>query len=228
MSIKAAVYIRVSSPSKEGQSEDEKRQTTENQRLKIEDWLKFQKDIESVQWFSDEQTGRNTKRPGFQEMIRGIEEGRFNMVIGLRVDRLFRSMKDLVTYANFFREHKCGMITIDQSINIDPEWKSPSSQLLLHILGAIAEFEDVLISSRTKDGLDRVRNENRKIGRPPFGFIKDPNNHGKFIPIPEQMEIARKVIRLRARGGGYGEIAQRTGLTKTQVKRILSKKEIYK
>ncbi|MEM0136061.1 MAG: hypothetical protein QXU18_12700, partial [Thermoplasmatales archaeon] len=90
------------------------------------------------------------------------------------------------------------------------------------------EFEDVLISSRTKDGLDRVRNENRKIGRPPFGFIKDPNNHGKFIPIPEQMEIARKVIRLRARGGGYGEIAQRTGLTKTQVKRILSKKEIYK
>lgn len=225
--MKAAIYIRVSSPSKEGTPEDKKRQTTENQRQKIEEWLKYQKDIEVYNWYSDEQTGRNTNRPKFQEMIKDIENGYVNTVIALRVDRLFRSMKDLANHAQFFKEHHCGMIIIDQGINIDPEWKNPTAQLLLNILGAIAEFEDVLISARTKDGLERVKKENRKIGRPPFGFKMDPNNKGNLIPIPEEIEIAKRVIRLRNRGAGYGEIATKLKISKMNVKRILEKKDLY-
>ncbi len=225
--LRSAIYVRVSSISKEGQLEDEKRQTTENQRIRIEEWLKLQRNIESVVWFRDEQTGRNVKRPGFQEMMKGVEEEKFNTIIGLRVDRLFRSMKDLATHAQFFKEHKTGMIIIDQGINIDPEWKNPTSQLLLNILGAIAEFEDILISTRTKDGLDRVRNENRKIGRPPFGYTKDPNNHGRFIPVPDKIQVARSVINLHSKGAGYGEISDRLGIPKSVVRGILGRRKLY-
>ena len=227
MGINAALYLRVSSTSREGQQEDEKRQTTENQRIRLEEWLKSQKGIDSVTWFRDEQTGRNAKRPGFQEMIKGVEEGKFNLIVGLRVDRLFRSMKDLATYAQFFEDHKTGMVIVDQGIDIDPEWKNPTSQLLLNILGAIAKFEDDLISTRTKDGLDRVRSENRKIGRPPFGFMPDPDNPGKFIPDQEKIEVARRVINLRRRGAGYGEISGRLGLKVSTVRAIVEHKSLY-
>ena len=225
MGINAALYLRVSSTSREGQPEDEKRQTTENQRIRLEEWLKSQKGIDSITWFRDEQTGRNTKRPGFQEMINGIEEGKLDLVVGLRVDRLFRSMKDLATHAQFFRDHKTGMVIIDQGISIDPEWKNPTSQLLLNILGAIAEFEDVLISTRTKDGLERVRSENRRIGRPPFGFVKDPDHPGKFIPVQEKIEIEKRVMNLRRRGAGYGEISSRLGLNVSMVRRIVRRND---
>ena len=238
--LRAGVYLRVSSKSSEGTAEDEKRQTTENQRLRIEEWLKFQRDIESTTWFRDEQTGRNTKRPGFQEMMKGVEEEKFNTIIGLRVDRLFRSMKDLATHAQFFKEHKTGMIIIDQGINIDPEWKNPTSQLLLNILGAIAEFEDVLISTRTKDGLERVRSENeerekqglppKRIGRPPFGFAKNPDEYktGEFVPIPEELNRAKEVIELRERQASLDEISQRTGIPKGTVNKIIKRWNFYK
>lgn len=227
MGVNAALYLRVSSTSKEGQQEDEKRQTTENQRLRLEEWLKSRKGIDSVTWFKDEQTGRNTKRPGFQEMIRGVEEGRFNMVVALRIDRLFRSMKDLAVYAQFFQEHSAGMVIVDQNIDIGPDWKDPTAQLLLNILGAIATFEVELTSRRTKDGLDRVRSENRKIGRPPFGFMQDPDRPGKFVPVSEKLELARRVINLRRRGAGYGEISGRLGLKISTVRAIIEHKSLY-
>ncbi len=225
--LRVAAYLRVSSKNPEGTAEKDKRQTNENQKAKIEEWIAKQDNIESWVSFPDEQTGKNTNRPQFRKMIEGIVEGKFNAVVALRVDRLFRSMKDLANHIQLFREHGTGMIIIDQGINIDPEWKNPTSQLLLNILGAMAEFEVVLISTRTKDGLDRVRSENRKIGRPPFGFIKDSANIGEFLPVAEDMDIAKRVVRLRQRGSGYGEIAERTGLTISMVRRIIKRKELY-
>jgi len=172
-----AIYLRVSSRSDEETPEDQKRQTTENQRYRLEEWLKHRTDVESVEWFRDEQTGRNAERPGLKALLDGVNSGRFNMVVALRIDRLFRSMKDLAEITSIFHDKKVGMILIDSGIDIDPEWNNPTSELLLHIPGAIAQFEDVLIYSRTKDGLARLLKENevreknglprKRIGRLP-------------------------------------------------------------
>ncbi len=227
--LRAALYLRVSSKNPEGTEEKDKRQTNKNQKARLEEWLSIQKNIEYHEFFPDEQTGRNTQRPHFQEMMKGVEEGKFNVIVAVRVDRLFRSMKDLANYIQFLKDQHAGMIIIDQGINIDPEWKNPTAQLLLNILGAIAEFEDVLISVRTKDGLERVRNEKRKIGRPPFGFIAnpDPDKTGEYIPVPDQIDLAKKVIRLKQSGAGYGEISSRTGLSISMIRRILNRKRLY-
>jgi orotate phosphoribosyltransferase-like protein len=50
---------------------------------------------------------------------------------------------------------------------------------------------------------------------------------GKFIQVPEDIEIAKKVIRLKQRGAGYGEIAGRVGLKISTVRMILKHKELY-
>jgi len=237
--LRMAIYLRVSSRSDEETPEDQKRQTTENQRYRLEEWLKHRTDVESVEWFRDEQTGRNAERPGLKALLDGVNSGRFNMVVALRIDRLFRSMKDLAEITSIFHDKKVGMILIDSGIDIDPEWNNPTSELLLHILGAIAQFEDVLISSRTKDGLARLLKENevreknglprKRIGRPPYGFRAnpDPTKSGEFIQVPEEMETARKVVRLKQRGAGYGEISERLHLNRETVRNIIKHKELY-
>jgi len=237
--LRMAVYLRVSSRSDEETPEDQKRQTTENQRYRLEEWLRYRKDVESVEWFRDEQTGRNADRPGLKLLLEGVNSGKFNMVVALRIDRLFRSMKDLAEITSIFHDKKVGMILIDSGINIDPGWNNPTSELLLHILGAIAQFEDVLISSRTKDGLARLLKENetrrenglpeKRIGRPAYGFRAnpDPSKTGEFIQVPEEIEIARKVIRLKQRGAGYGEIAGRVGLKISTIRMIISHRDLY-
>ncbi|MGC8483986.1 MAG: recombinase family protein, partial [Thermodesulfobium sp.] len=118
-----------------------------------------------------------------------------------------------------------GMVIVDQNIDIGPQWKDPTAQLLLNILGAIAEFEDGLISARTKDGLERVKSENRKVGRHPYGFISDPDHSGKFIPVPEKIELARKVMNLRKRGVDCE--ARRGGFELNPSKCIMSKRIHY-
>lgn len=225
--MRAAIYIRVSSPAKEGVSEQDKRQTTENQKLKINEWLKYQRDITEIQWFKDEQSARTDARPEFKKLIEQIEKHNIDVVIGLRVDRLFRSMKDLANYAQFFQKNHVGMMIIDQGINIDPTWSNPTSQLLLNILGAIAEFEDVLISNRTKDGLERVKKENRKIGRPPFGFLPT-DKKGEFIPDLNKIKIAKSIIRMHSQQKvGYNELAEKYNVNRETVRYIIKNKNIY-
>jgi orotate phosphoribosyltransferase-like protein len=50
---------------------------------------------------------------------------------------------------------------------------------------------------------------------------------GKFIQVPEEIKIAKKVIRLKQRGAGYGEIAGRVGLKISTVRMILKHKDLY-
>jgi predicted RNA-binding protein YlqC (UPF0109 family) len=50
---------------------------------------------------------------------------------------------------------------------------------------------------------------------------------GKFIQVPEDIEIAKKVIRLKQRGAGYGELAGRIGLNISAVRMILKHKDLY-
>ena len=227
--VKVALYLRVSSKPKEGATEREKRQTNDNQELRLDEWLSSQKNIHSYEKFADEQTGRNDKRPSFQEMMKGVGEGKFDLIVALRVDRLFRSMKDLTSYAWFLKEHKTGMQIIDQGVNIDPEWRNPTAQLLLNILGAVAEFEDVLISARTIDGLERVKDEGRRIGKPPLGFVKnpDPEKTGEFVTIPGEIYLAKRVIKLWYNKASLGEISQKTGLNISHVRSIIRRRDLY-
>ena len=75
--------------------------------------------------------------------------------------------------------------------------------------------------------MERVRSKNRRIGRPPFGFMPDTDHPGKFIPGQDKIELARRVINLRRRGAGYGEISGRLGLKVSTVRAIVEHKSLY-
>jgi len=78
-----------------------------------------------------------------------------------RLDRLGRSLKDLIGHADSLRSQSVGLRSLKEAIDTD----SCTGQLVFHIFGALAEFERALIRERTRAGLAAARARGRVGGR---------------------------------------------------------------
>ena len=154
---KVALYARVSS------REESERQDPENQlrilRRKVE-W----DEVDVYKEYIDYAPGSDPNRPQLQQMLRDMTAMRFRAIYIVRLDRITRSLRNLLTMIEEFNAHGVELVCTEQDIRTD----SSTGKLLTHFLGAIAEFERDLISERTKEGLARARAEGRFPGRVPL------------------------------------------------------------
>ena len=81
-----------------------------------------------------------------------------------RLDRLERSLKELLETVENLKTQNIGLISLEERI----ETTSPTGELIFHMSGAIAHFERRLISERTKDGIKAARAKGQKPRRPPL------------------------------------------------------------
>ncbi|MGB2518277.1 recombinase family protein [Shewanella algae] len=102
---------------------------------------------------------KSKKRPELDRMIDALREG--DIVVVQRLDRLGRSLKDLIELLDDFKQQGVQFISLNE--NIDST--TAIGELAFHMIGSIAQFERRLISERTKAGLDAVRARGRKGGR---------------------------------------------------------------
>ncbi|WP_125783070.1 recombinase family protein [Pseudoalteromonas rubra] len=104
-------------------------------------------------------SGRTLDRPELARLLDAIREG--DMVVVQRLDRLGRSLSDLIKILELFRSSKVGFISLAESIDTT----SAVGELAFHMIGSIAQFERRLISERTITGLQAARARGRKGGR---------------------------------------------------------------
>ncbi|MCU7940438.1 MAG: recombinase family protein [gamma proteobacterium symbiont of Bathyaustriella thionipta] len=109
--------------------------------------------------FTDHITGKHKERPELTRLMDSIREG--DIIVVWRLDRLGRSLKDLIELLEYFREHKSKFISLTENIDTT----SAMGELIFHVIGAMAQFERALISERTKAGLKAARARGRKGGR---------------------------------------------------------------
>lgn len=111
--------------------------------------------------FQDIGSGVKVDRNGLEELKAHLREG--DVVVVLKIDRIFRSLKNLVELIDYFNEHKIGFKSLTE-----PEFDttSPNGKFLVQIFGAVAEFERNLISERTKIGLKNAKRRKIHLGRP--------------------------------------------------------------
>lgn len=110
--------------------------------------------------FNDQITGRKIQRPGLDSTLEFARQG--DIVIVWRLDRLSRSLKDLIEIVALLDSKKIGLRSLHESIDTS----SSSGKLIFHIFGALAEFERNLIRERTHAGLQAARARGRQGGRP--------------------------------------------------------------
>jgi Site-specific recombinases, DNA invertase Pin homologs len=113
-------------------------------------------------------SGKNINRKAYQEMLNNIDN--CDLVIVYKIDRLARSLIDLLNFINLLDSKNKGFVSIADT-GIDTT--NPNGKLLIQILGAFAEFERNIINERTRKGREFARERGRKFGRPELKIDKN-------------------------------------------------------
>ena len=101
--------------------------------------------------YSDTKTGANLEREQLNRLLDDADQGKFNLVICTKIDRLSRSIKDFHGLADRLAKIKIGLIAVSQ--NIDTSDNNPYANLMRNIFMSFAEFERNIISERTREKL---------------------------------------------------------------------------
>ena len=119
--------------------------------------------------FKEKAGGAKADRPELRKMIDQLREG--DVIITWKLDRLGRSLRDLVNLVNEIQDKGAGLKSLNDSIDTT----TPQGKLTFHLFASLAEFERDIIRERTKAGLEAARARGRKGGRPK-GLSKEAQN----------------------------------------------------
>lgn len=191
--MKTAVYVRVST----------EKQSTEMQEREISMFL-ASKSIKELEIYRDEdESGKSTSRPALNRLLNDCKQGKVETLIVWKLDRLFRSLIELITHLKQFQKQKVTFISIKENIDLS----TPTGILMMQILGAFSEYEREMIVTRVKAGLANAKAKGKQLGKP------------SKIPI----EVQRQVVTLKTSGKSYREVANITGLKIPAIQRLISK-----
>jgi DNA invertase Pin-like site-specific DNA recombinase len=112
--------------------------------------------------YSEKASGKSTNgRREFDKLMRALQPG--DVVTVTKLDRLARSSRDLQNILHELKERGCGFVSLGES------WCDTTSevgQLMLTIMGGIAQFERSLIRKRCDEGIERAKAKGTQFGRP--------------------------------------------------------------
>lgn len=192
--IKVALYARVSS------RESQERQDPENQ-LRILRRRAEWDEVDVYKEYVDHAPGKDPNRPALGQLQRDMKAMRFRRIYVVRLDRITRSLPNLLSMIESFDKYGVEFVCTEQDIRTD----TSTGKLMINFLGAIAEFESNLISERTKEGLARAASQGRFPGRK---------------PIEIDMQTAQV---LRSDGMSYSELADFFEVSKATISRRFKK-----
>ena len=132
-------------------------------------------------------SGKSKSRPELERMLDSLRKG--DIVVVQRLDRLGRSLKDLIELLDGFKSLGVQFISLNESIDTT----SAVGELAFHIIASVAQFERQLISERTKAGLASARARGRKGGRKVKLSVSDIKKAQAMLLNPEmtKAEVAK-------------------------------------
>jgi DNA invertase Pin-like site-specific DNA recombinase len=103
------------------------------------------------------------KRPGYDHLCRGIARREFDQVSAWSVDRLGRSLQELVAFLGELHAKNVDLYLHQQGLDTG----TPAGKAMFQMMGVFAEFERAMIVERVKAGLARARSQGKRLGRRP-------------------------------------------------------------
>jgi len=149
-------------------------------------------------------SGADIKRPALQEMIEAARKRRFDILIVWKLDRLSRSLKDLINTLDELGT--CGVDFVSYDNNLDTS--TPTGKLVFQIVGAVAEFEKDIIRERVIAGLANAKAKGKKLGRP-------------TLPL----NILNKAKEFKAAGHSFRYIEKKLGVGEGSIRKQFQKKK---
>ena len=156
----------------------------------------------AIRIFDDVISGKKFDRSGLAALIDYARSG--DTLTVTRLDRLGRSLKELLETVEDLKIRGIGLISLEERIDTT----SAAGELVFHVFGAIAHFERRLISERTRDGLATAAKNGRHPGRPKAD--------------PEKVDAALKLVEA---GLSPRQAAKQIGIGRSTLYRIVAEQE---
>lgn len=133
------------------------RVSTQDQRLDVQHEALTRSGCENT--FDDTMSGKVSDRPGLQKALEQLRKG--DTLVVWKLDRLGRSVKQLVDLVSYFEEEGIHLVSITDSIDTS----TPAGRFFFHVMASLAEMERELTVERTRAGLETARKHGRIGGR---------------------------------------------------------------
>jgi DNA invertase Pin-like site-specific DNA recombinase len=146
-------------------------------------------------------SGSKESRPELNRMLKDAHARAFDAIAVWKLDRLGRSLKHLVTTIADLEHYGVSFVSLRDNLDLS----TPAGRLMMHIIGAMAEFERSLIQERVVAGIRSAQARGVRFGR------------------PKVYCSALKIAALREQGVPWVEVARRLDVGKGTAQRVYSK-----
>ena len=200
-----AIYTRVSTTdqAREGHSLEE-----QEKRLKARC---ISNDYEVYKVYTDAGiSGKSAEnRPAYQQMLKDMKKGKFNLIMAFKMDRISRSIIDFEDFFKELKKYNCGIEFLCENIDTT----GAAGMMFARILGIFAQFERELIQERTLVGVESAVNKGHFGGKPPLGYKHKLDVSGKhklkeWEIDKDEAKIVKEIFDLCASGKTYFQISK--------------------
>lgn len=209
--VKTGIYMRVST---EDQAKDGF--SIHAQREKLSSYANIN-DWEIVDYYIDEGiSAKNIKdRPDINRLINDVKEGKINNVLVYKLDRLTRSVKDLISLIELFEQYNCTFSSVTEKLDTS----NAVGRMFIKIIGIFAEFERENLAERVSFGYEqktREGNYTNTNGVNGFDYIV---GKGDLIVNEQEKEIVNRIFNMYLEGNSMLKIARILNQERVQTKR---------
>ncbi len=148
-------------------------------------------------------SGAKASRPALDKLRRAARDGQIRQLLVFALDRLGRSLRDLLLLLDELTASGCVIVSLREAIDLS----TPTGRLLVHLISALAEFEREIIRERVKAGLARVKATGK-------------TRTGKAIGRPRRKIDLEAVARLRREGKTWRDVARAVKAPRRTVERV--------
>lgn len=156
-------------------------------------------------------SGKNTSRPGFQQLMQDIKAHKVDGVCVHRLDRISRSVADFCQLVDLFQRYNVSFISVRENVDTS----TPMGRAMVYITSVFSQLERETIAERVKDNIYALAKTGRWLGgNPPTGFesvsVPSPISDGKKIvtlsPVENDLSIVRRVCELFMQLGSLSKL----------------------
>lgn len=193
-----AFYLRLSQADGDlGENNKDESNSIENQRMLLQDYVASQEDLpnEALEYVDDGYSGTNFDRPGFAQLIEDAKQGRFHVILVKDFSRLGR---DYIKVGDYLEQifPLLGIRFIAVNSNYDSKnFTGKTMGLEMSITNLVNTLYSRDLSKKYTTAIQtKWKRGISTAGRPPLGYVKDPDQKGKWLVDPEAAGYVRAVF----------------------------------
>jgi DNA invertase Pin-like site-specific DNA recombinase len=207
-------YIRVSTEQQAGEGV-----SLDAQRTKLRAYA-VAMDLDLVDVLEDAGlSAKSLARPGLQRALARLEAGDAAGLVVVKLDRLTRSVRDLGELVDRYFASRFSLLSLSDSIDT----RTASGRLVLHVLGAVSQWEREATAERTRDALAQLRADGVRLGAEPLGWRRsealDASGRRAGEEVADEVATVARILELQEQGRSVRDIARALAAEGRQTKR---------